>query len=44
MRKYFHHWVQLLASIVHENIAPPVMFINKFNVLSFQNVKNVDIV
>ena len=27
-----------------ENIVPPVMFIDKFNVvLSFQNLKNVDI-
>ena len=44
MRKYSHNWVQLLASIVQENIALPLIFINKLNLLFFQNLKNVDIV
>ena len=44
MRKYLHNSVKLSSSIVQENITPPVMFMNNFNILSFQTLKNVDII
>ena len=45
MKVYLQNRVHFLALTVHiENIWPQVMFIDKFNEVFFQNLKNVDIV
>ena len=45
MKVYLQNWVHFLALTVHiENILPQVMFIDKFNEVFSQNLKNVGIV